>query len=96
MITIFNRKMIYTDSSAQDRARVEQLLQAAGIPYTVKTLRNTSTFGMNMHNAMLSRQTMAGHTHRDSVGPQTFVYQLFVAKKDADRALQLIRTSGAT
>ena len=52
MITIFNRRRLWLDASAEAAARVWSALEAAGIPYEVKTLRSHSTFGRKFHAGM--------------------------------------------
>ena len=55
MITIFNRRRLWLDASAEAAARVWSALEAAGIPYEVKTLRSHSTFGRNFQDRKSTR-----------------------------------------
>ena len=37
MVNVFNRKLIYSGSDAEDAARVWSTLKAAGVPYSMQT-----------------------------------------------------------
>lgn len=77
MITVFNRRELATTHSMPRQARIKQLLDNAGIEYSVKT-RNTS--------GNFSRGTAAaakdGEPYRE--------YTVYVRKSDFDKALHII------
>lgn len=79
MITIFNRKELIATFSSEHQAEVRQILGACGIEYSWKIINNTPARGM----------AVRGTTFQ---GKRPSEYVIYVAKKDYDKALHVLRT----
>ena len=90
MITIFNRRRLWLDASAEAAARVWSALEAAGIPYEVKTLRSHSTFGRNFHAGMGYEGFQGGVRHSDMADRMSYTYVVYVHRRDYARARALL------
>ena len=89
MITVFNRKLLFTDCSGEAAANVWSALREANIPYEMKTLQNHTTFGKNLHYHQAAHWNAGGMgaaPYADSMG---YVYKIFVRKSDYARAVKL-------
>lgn len=83
MINILNRKELMTDSSAEELARVKEVLKAEGIEYEVKTLSSRGVVGRAIDSSAYARANLSFGRDRQRVD---FVYRLFVRRKDYDAA----------
>lgn len=90
MITIFNRRRLRLDASAEAAARVWSALEAAGIPYEVKTLRSHSTFDRNFHAGMGYEGFQGGVRHSDVADRMSYTYVVYVRRRDYARARALL------
>ncbi len=90
MINIFNRRKLFTDNSAEQSAKVWSRLKEHGIPYEMKTMRNHTTFGRNIH-ASMSMQVGAGGMGYDPFSDNmAYTYVIYVKNRDYNRARALI------
>ncbi len=90
MINVFNRRKLFTDSSAEQSAKVWSRLEEHRIPYEMKTMRNHTAFGRNIH-ASMSMQVGAGGMGYDPFSDNmAYVYVIYVRRQDYDRARALI------
>ena len=78
MITIFNRKEVFTTMDMNQQVDIRNILVANGIKYIVKVSNlqrgsraRTGSFGIKQNYA--------------------YIYKIYVHKKDHERALHLIR-----
>lgn len=85
MLGLFRQKVL-TCSDMQELGRVKLLLSEAGIPYEVKTIKPRGAIGRSMDVGAYRQFNMA---YRDT-GNNNFVYYVFVARRDAERAKKLI------
>lgn len=90
MITMFNRKRLNLDASAQEAARVWSALEGAGIPCGVKTLRNHTAFGRNLHAAMGYLSFHGGMPHSATADQMRYTYVIYVRRGDCERARALV------
>ncbi len=82
MITIFNRAVLFQDSDAIASADVWSALKKNNIEYEMKTLKNHSAFGRNIHYSM-SRSIGSGGLGGAPFGDQmNYVYVIYVKKRD--------------
>ena len=84
MITLFNRKKIMTSTSMEDLGRFKMILSGSKIPYMVKTFRNRGTIGSAMDAKSYASFNLPFGSR------QTFVYYLYVHRRDYDRARVLV------
>lgn len=52
MIHLLNRKMLFTDSSAEAAAQVWSVLKQHGIPYQMKTVNSMGSLRRNVQSSM--------------------------------------------
>lgn len=83
MLTIFNRKKIYTSFSMEDQANIRNLLDHNGIKCCVKVVnrRSASSFG----NGTRSRTGSFGES-----SSYTYEYIIYVHKEDFELASKCI------
>lgn len=89
MITVLNRKKLLADSSSETAAKVRETLKASGIPYAMRTVQNHTALGKAIHSGAgvgAYRGGMPASTFSDQI---SYVYFIYVRKKDFDRAKQL-------
>ncbi len=89
MITVLNRKRLLADSSSEAAAKAREALKSAGIPYAVKTVQNHTALGKAVHSGVgvgAYRGGMPASAFSDQI---SYVYFVYVRKKDYDRAKQL-------
>ena len=86
----FNRKKLYTDSSQQDAARVWGILKANGIPYDMDTRNIGTSFRRNLHSGMSMNIGLGGMGYAPFAEDRSFLYVIYVRRKDYDRARALI------
>ena len=89
MITIFNRVMLFADSSAEAAAEVWNRLRAGGIPYAMKTAQNHTSFGKTLHASYGIRSTGGGMRNSVYADDIRYTYIIYVRRKDAGRAKEL-------
>ena len=87
MICFLNRKRILLDTDPRELARVKQCLDQAGIPYEVKTTMSDNVLSRNMNAAASMRYV----TTYSAAQQQTYVYQVFVRRKDYAAAKKLVK-----
>ena len=91
MITIFNRKTVFKDSSAEAAAAVWSALKKNGIEYEMKTLKNHSSFGRNLHYNQARSYASGGMGAAPFADTMQYVYVIYVKAADEGRALKIIR-----
>lgn len=92
MVTILNRTKLMTDTSAMELNRVTDILRNNKIQYDVVTKKSSSVFGMGIH-ASMSVNTVgygAGARAKDFIGEITYIYIVYVRRKDFEQAKTLI------
>ena len=89
MITVFNRKLLFTDTNAEAAANVWSALREANIPYEMKTLQNHTTFGKNLHYHPAAHWNAGGMGAAPYADSMAYVYKIFVRKSDYARAVKL-------
>jgi hypothetical protein len=87
MITIFNRKKILVEVSEIECARVEKVLNQAGIEKYCKVLRNKSVRSCKQD---IMSQARYGFPYKSGETHVNYVYYIYVRRKDYKRAEQLI------
>lgn len=78
-------KRLLLDTDPQELARVKLMLDRHGIPYEVKTTVSDNAMSRRF-NAAAAMQVRAGYSAMDT---QSYVYRLYVARKDYARAKEL-------
>ncbi len=92
MVTIFNRKKLFSDTSAMELNRVTDILRNNRIQYDVVTKKSSSVFGMGIH-ASMSVNTVgygAAASAKDFIGEITYIYLVYVRRRDLEKAKGLI------
>ena len=87
MVHLFNRKMLLSDPSAQEAARVRLLLKQAGIPFSEKTSRVRGIIG-RFGDVQVTRQYNMPY-ERVSVQENPMFYTIYVRRKDFNEAKAL-------
>ena len=91
MLMPWNKSKLLTDSSSLEIARVTEILKKNGIEYECVTKKNESSLGTMVHGSMGASVGGGGaFTYSQSAGPTSYVYHVFVHKKNMDRAKELI------
>jgi len=93
MITIFNRVRLFADSSSEAAANVWGMLKANGIPYTMKTLQNHTSYGKTLHASYGIRSSNGGMRHSAYADQISYTYIIYVRRKDEGRARNLCHLS---
>ena len=86
MITIFNRKRLILDSSAEEAARTWSILREKGIPYTIKTVGMGSSLGRMVHARMGMSWTNGAQRFSDTVDTPNYCYAIYVHRRHYARA----------
>ena len=89
MVSIFNRVRLFADSSSEAAAKVREKLKANGIPYDMRTVQNHTALGNALHSSYgvsAYRGGMPASSFSDQI---SYVYMIYVRRKDADRAREL-------
>ncbi len=89
MIFFFNRAMLFSDSSAEASANVWSTLKKNGIEYEMKTLKSRSTIERNIHYTMGYSQYHGGMSGSSFGDKLSYVYVIYVKKKDLEGAKEL-------
>ena len=87
MIWFFNRKRVLLDTDARELARVKSRLDQAGIAYEVKTTVSDNVLSRNVNSAAAMRYVTAYSAAQN----QTYLYQVFVRRKDYVAAKKLLK-----
>ena len=88
MVNVFNRKLIYSGSDAEDAARVWSTLKAAGVPYSMQTKGVQSRLVGGVHARM--DLTAGNARYSDFAEGACFTYHIYVRKSDFSRAVGLL------
>ena len=89
MVTILNRARLIADSSGEAVAKAKDTLRAAGIQYFMKTVQNHTALGKAIHSGAgvgAYRGGMSASSFSDQI---SYVYFLYVRKKDLEKARKL-------
>lgn len=86
MFRIIYNKRLLVDTSAEELARVKDLLDRANIKYYVRTVKNTPIILQATHAAYYKTYNMSYSPEKDHV---KYVYYLYVKKKDFKRASEI-------
>ena len=86
MIFFFNRKKNFTDSSPIELANTKSKLDKAGIKYIVNTIKFRG-YTSRFQSVRTAAATNFASTQHDNV---TYVYDLYVHRKDVERAKQVL------
>ncbi len=84
MITIFNRRELFTTYDMAQQAQVRAALDAAGVPYKVRVVDRKN--GQAMLAGSRARTGSFGESQA-----LAYEYAIYVAKEDLDRAAQALR-----
>ena len=87
MITIFNRKILAKDSSAEEIARIKLILHQNGIPFESFCKRSRSIIGTNIDARAYQRFNLPYNEHDTHV---TFTYRIYVRRRDFEKASSLV------
>jgi len=93
MITVFNRRRLMTDSSGEAVAAARDALRAAGIPFQIKTVQNQTGLGRAIRSGAGVGAYGGGMPASSFSQAGSYVYFIYVRKKDLDRARAVIRTA---
>ena len=89
-ITFFNRSLLYSDTSAEETAKVWSALRKAGIEYEVCTKHNAGATSINSgrlgHSKDLINSMWGGQYYGD-----TYSYEVWVRKTDLVKAKEAIK-----
>lgn len=91
LLRLFYGKPIFTDSSAQERAKVEAAFQAANIRYSVETIKNKPTHMQGRYAVDYMRINMS-HSQQDG-GISLFVYRIYVPRRYRAEAELVLSTA---
>ena len=89
MITIFNRSKLLADSSSETAAKVRETLKAARIPYYMKTVQNHTGLGRAIHAGAGVGAYRGGMPASSFSDQMSYVYFIYVRKKDLARAKEI-------
>ena len=91
MLMPWNKAKLLTDSSSMEIARVTEILKQNSIEYECVTKKNESTLGNLIHGSMGASVGGGGaFTYSQSAGPISYVYHVFVNKKNLEDAKNMI------
>ncbi|HPF54424.1 MAG TPA: hypothetical protein P5116_07475 [Eubacteriales bacterium] len=79
MITIFNRALVFMDSSAEALAAAKQAMKTAKLEYEVNTKRSRGAFGMRLDSTAYSKFQIAA---TDNPQHYDYIYYLYCRRKD--------------
>lgn len=83
----FLLKRLLIDTSSEEIRRVTTILEQNQIKYEMRTIRSRGSIGTGMDAMSYARSNVA--MYKGSSQP-TFVYYVYVRRKDFQRALELI------
>ena len=90
MVNVFNRKLIYSGSDAEDAARVWSTLKAAGVPYSMQTKGVQSRLVGGVHARMGMNLTAGNARYSDFADGACFTYHIYVRIRDFSRGVGLL------
>ena len=91
MINLFNRKKLIADTSSEEVNRIISLLKSHNIHYEIITKRSQSPIEMSFHANIGNKLGNGDYkTTEYCLGKITFVYIIYVNKKDYLDALNII------
>lgn len=86
MITIFNRKKLFTDSDPMELANNKVKLTNAKIPFIVNTIK-FSGYTSRFQSLRTAAATNYANAASDNT---TYVYEIYVRRKDYEEARRII------
>lgn len=86
MVTMFNRKLLATESDPQQVGHIKDVLQQAGIAYSIDPLRCGTRFGQARDAGMAAQFGM----RYSMFNATTYVYRIYVRRRDHGRARQAL------
>jgi len=86
MFGLFLKRLVI-DTSAEEIGRTTTILEQNGIKYEVRTIRSRGTIGSGIDAHAYARANLA--LYKGAQQP-SFVYYVYVRRKDYDRARRLI------
>jgi len=86
MFGLFMRRLA-VDTSAEEIKRIETILQQNNIKYEVRSERSRGTIGMGLDAAAYARANLPMY---QGASQPTFIYYVYVNRKDYQRAKKLI------
>lgn len=91
MLMPWNKAKLLTDSSSMEIARITEILKQNHIEYECVTKKNESSIGSLIHCSLGASVGGGGaFSYSQSSGPISYVYHVFVSKKDLNRSKELI------
>lgn len=87
MFGFFLRKLT-VDTSAEEIRRATTILEKNNIKYEIRTIRSRGSVGSSMDARDYARANLA--MYKGAAQP-TFIYTIYVSRKDYDHARQLVR-----
>ena len=82
MICLFNQKLLATESDPQQVGHIKDVLQRAGIPYSIDPLRGGTRFGQARDAGMAAKYGV----RYSMFNTTTYVYRIYVRRRDFMRA----------
>ena len=89
MITVFNRAVLFRDSDAVASAKVWSTLDKNRIEYEMKTLKDHTTFGRNLHYSQSMTIGAGGLGGKPFADQINYVYVIYVKKSDLSLAKKI-------
>lgn len=86
MICFLNKKNVLIDSDPQMLARAKQILDQNRIEYEVKTTTSDNVLSRNFN----AKAAQYRFTSYDQMARQSYVYYLYVRRKDYEKTKKLI------
>ena len=86
MICLFNRKLLATEFDPQQVGHIKDVLQRAGIPYSIDPLRGGTRFGQARDAGMAAQFGM----RYSMFNTTTYTYRIYVRRRDFARARQTL------
>lgn len=86
MVFLLNRKLLVIESDPQQVGHVKDVLQQAGIPYTIDPVRCSSAFGQARDSSMASQYGM----RYNMFSTTAFIYKIYVRRRDFARARRVL------
>lgn len=86
MFTFFKKRLM-VDTSSEESRRVTTLLEQNHIKYELRTIRSRGGIGTGMDAMSYARSNVS--LYKGASQP-TFVYEVYVSRKDFERAKELI------
>ncbi|MBR0577342.1 hypothetical protein KCG48_13580 [Proteiniclasticum sp. BAD-10] len=87
MISFLNRKPLMSDTSAEELARVKDVLKASGIPFEVKTTRTRGTIGTILDVKVYQTYNKF---YKNADAHNGFIYTVHVRRSDYAKARKAV------